>query len=780
MTEMLKEAKRLYALGFALLWLHEKSKRPLESGWTTGPRHTWKHLEESYIKELNMGGRLGTPAKIGTNYLAVIDVDIKSKDPRHRDEALAAVKKLVGEIKCPTVASGRGNGSCHLYCVTKAPFPTWNPAASDEIVKVHMPSRHPSKKELKELTAEEIKKGIRLSKAWEVSLYSDGRQVVLPPSIHPDSGKPYRWIRPLENEDDIPYIVFPESNVIVTASSKTKAAKGPKKALEGFEVEYVPLEWVNLSPEMYEAIKNGTGVDDRSKYLFLAASDLLKAGLNRNEILSVLTNKSLYLGKTAYEHRQTKDRNNAAQWLWDFTVKKVLEEKDPKVIFAKPVKKPKKLAPEEAAKQAQSIVSAGGWRDELLCGANGAISSSIKNVCLILQNSTAPDILRRNEFAYRDTFSRDTPWGSKAGAMLIDDDIAKMKCWMGENFRFEPPKPLIEDALTVLACKYSYDPVKEWLETLEWDGVKRLGTWLADFFGADGNAHYLSQVFRKWMVAMVGRVYRPGLKFDWMPIFEAQLGGEGKSSFGKILAGEQFFLDWLPKLDDKDAALGLQGHWVVEMAELSSFYRSVLEAVKAFITRTVDKFRPPHGRKLIESPRRCVFFGTTNKDKYLSDDGGLRRFKPVKVRLLNFRQLEKDRVQLFAEAVSLFKNNFTNSLDFDLTGRAREFELEMHQEKRVEDDSDAMALQFEEFLRKVQNGEASFDHQKFNLVSLFSGTGPLSTCPFNGRSKQFASKMLKKFGGENRKVDGLKFWKIDPKWIERDRSEAYHIPEDFY
>lgn len=145
-TEIFKEAQRLYKLGFAIHWLHPKSKRPIESGWTTGPRKDWQYLSETYIDGLNLGVRLGTPSKMGEGYLAVVDVDVKSKDERHKKEAVAAAKKLLKGIKCPAVSSGRGNGSRHYYCLTKEPFKTFNPAVSEEKVKVSMPSKKPSKK----------------------------------------------------------------------------------------------------------------------------------------------------------------------------------------------------------------------------------------------------------------------------------------------------------------------------------------------------------------------------------------------------------------------------------------------------------------------------------------------------------------------------------------------------------------------------------------------------------------------------------------------------------
>ncbi len=274
---------------------------------------------------------------------------------------------------------------------------------------------------------------------------------------------------------------------------------------------------------------------------------------------------------------------------------------------------------------------------------------------------------------------------------------------------------------------------------------------------------------------MVMRVYHPGAKFDWMPIFEGAQG-VGKSSFGRLLVGDKYFLDWLPNLNDKDSALSLQGMWGVEMGELSQFRKNELENIKAFISRTVDKLRPPYGRRLMESARRCVFFGTTNRETYLIDDTGNRRFKPVVVGRLNFKKLAEDRLQLFAEAKHLFDKKIENGRTLDLTGKAKEFERKIHAEKMVEDDSNVMRELMHDFIEKVQKGDISFDFKKFKINDLFGGIGPLSRYPPTGKNSFFASKMLKSYGGQKRKIRGCNYWEID----EGDRSEQGGIPLDFY
>ena len=119
---------------------------------------------------------------------------------------------------------------------------------------------------------------------------------------------------------------------------------------------------------------------------------------------------------------------------------------------------------------------------------------------------------------------------------------------------------------------------------------------------------------------------------------------------------EPWFTDRLSDLGSKDAAMETKGVWIIEVAELDTMSRTEVGAIKAFISRTHDRFRPPYGKRLVDLPRQCVFAGSVNPEGgYLKDATGGRRFWPVLCTTIDVERLRADRDQLWAEARDRFR-----------------------------------------------------------------------------------------------------------------------------
>lgn len=169
---MLKDAIRLANMGFSVIWLKNRSKAPVGDDWTQLPTKTEADLRDTYIKGRNMGVRLGEQSRIEGLYLHVIDMDIR--DPEIVDSVREQVEKLLeSKISAfPTVISGSGGASRHFYFLADRPY-----------------------RSRKLWHTEEKSVGPDGKKHWaaEIELFGTGKQVALPPSIHPDTGKEYRW-----------------------------------------------------------------------------------------------------------------------------------------------------------------------------------------------------------------------------------------------------------------------------------------------------------------------------------------------------------------------------------------------------------------------------------------------------------------------------------------------------------------------------------------------------------------------------------------------------------
>jgi predicted P-loop ATPase len=623
------------------------------------------------------------------------------------------------------------------------------------------------------ISEERLAAGWRLKKAWEVEIMSVGRQVVLPPTLHADTGKPYSWIRPLEKLEDIQLVKVPARGKAPGASDRGEAGGAGKPGrASAFAFDPVPVDLVcsQLSDRIVGMITEGTDVTDRSAALFSAALAMAKAGFTDNEICSVLTDRENFLGDVAYEHRSTGNRRAAAHWIYEYSVKKARAEVESMSAFDEEVEVTEELTDEASKEQAKELLEAAtdkDWRRSLDRTASkdgpGKLLPTLKNVIAILENSIGPHVFQRDSFTVRDYYGTATPWGGHYGELITDDNLVNVKVWLARKWRIEPNVNLIHEAVLHIISNNEHHPVKEYLDTLEWDGKPRLDSWLKDCLGAKAPEPYLSDVSRKVLVAAVARVYEPGIKFDHMLILEGKQG-IGKSSMGRILAGDKWFLDSLPDLSDKDAALGLLGQWFVEMPELTNFKRSEVETIKAFVTRQIDKVRPPYGRRVVELKRQCIFFGSTNSHFYLVDRTGNRRYWPVVVtKPLDFKRLAAMRDQLFAEAKWIYQNL---PEPLYLEDESAQLQASEQQDSKVSDDEESEFMgRLMAFVKKQEShkeGDDNLGHFDFSKSFRIADLLQEMEIKTDNFRLQIAGRVLRRLGYRRRHTERGNVW-LSPK-----------------
>lgn len=289
------------------------------------------------------------------------------------------------------------------------------------------------------------------------------------------------------------------------------------------------------------------------------------------------------------------------------------------------------LAANERISDADADFADDDWKKKLRYTSKGAIlENSLYNAKLIMQNDPYLKSIVFNQLADGLEIKGNVPWQHPA-KFWRDADDAQLICYVDDHYGTLSQRNY-DIAVTKVTDDRSYHPIKQYFESLPpWDGTRRVDTLFIDYLGADDN-EYIRAVCRKTLCAAYMRVYNPGIKFDYLPVFNGAQG-IGKSTFISNL-GMEWFSDslTLSDMNDKTAAEKLQGYWIHEIGELAGMKKADLDKVKAFVSRCDDKYRASFGKRVTPHPRQCVFFGTTNSENgYLRDITGNRRFWNVKV-----------------------------------------------------------------------------------------------------------------------------------------------------
>lgn len=272
------------------------------------------------------------------------------------------------------------------------------------------------------------------------------------------------------------------------------------------------------------------------------------------------------------------------------------------------------------------------------------------------------------------------------GNRLTDVDIQYLVLYLEEHYGLTSEKR-IEGAIKVAANEYRYHPVRDYLNSLQWDGTERVRYALRHFLGAEVS-DYNYEVLLLFMLGAVARVFKPGTKFEVMLCL---VGGQGagKSTFFRFLAvRDEWFSDDLRKLDDDNVYRKLQGHWIIEMSEMiATANAKSIEDIKSFLSRQKETYKAPYEVHPKDHKRQCVFAGTSNTLDFLPlDRAGNRRFLPIMIYPENtevhiLEDEDASRVyllQVWAEAMTIYRSGkysmkFSKSIQRQLVEVQKDF-----------------------------------------------------------------------------------------------------------
>ena len=289
---------------------------------------------------------------------------------------------------------------------------------------------------------------------------------------------------------------------------------------------------------------------------------------------------------------------------------------------------------------------------------------TMSNACIVLREAPAwGGVLWYNEFTGMLHVRVCPPWeGARAGQPCdrpwTDADEAAATEWM-QRYGGIPTIDgwRIFSAVSRVAAETKFHPVRDYLDGFDFDQAElatvHFEDWLTRYCGVD-DTPYSRAIGSRFLISMPARIYLPGCKADCALVLEGPQGIK-KSTVFKTLASEPWFTDATEEVGSKDAALNRRGKWLWEYAELDNLARADISRVKADMSRTHDRFRPPYGRNTIEEPRQCVHGGTVNDSQYLRDPTGARRFWPARCGVIDIEALARDRDKLFAVAVQRYR-----------------------------------------------------------------------------------------------------------------------------
>lgn len=308
--------------------------------------------------------------------------------------------------------------------------------------------------------------------------------------------------------------------------------------------------------------------------------------------------------------------------------------------------------------------------------------ATIENFLMILRNDTYFANIKFNELSYR--YERYVN-GKHEEWKNVDD--SKTRGYIETKYHIHH-KDKLDDAMRIVFDEHRYHPVKEIIEAVKWDGVPRMKDLFIKWLKCE-DSDYAREVTRLVFAGGINRIYNPGCKFDDVCVLVGTLQGEGKSTFVRWLALDDKFFTEVKSIENKDSLEIFKGKWICEIAELMAVTKTKdVETVKSFISTQTDRYRMSYDKRPEDYPRQCVFIGTTNKEQFLTDKTGNRRWYPLKVHSTGYdlfnheKEIRADIIQCWAEAKALYdKGELKPFADFSLVEKIREKQAEA-----VEDD----------------------------------------------------------------------------------------------
>ena len=270
-----------------------------------------------------------------------------------------------------------------------------------------------------------------------------------------------------------------------------------------------------------------------------------------------------------------------------------------------------------------------------------------------------------DEFAGRCIVIKPLPWDNHENfhyREVTDSDLTRLRSALMADLKIKVgSKGEMNDIIDIVSKDRSIHPVRNYFDSLQWDGEERLDNWIIDYCNPlSGNREYIRRVSACFILAAVKRIYFPGTFHKQMLVLEGKQD-IGKSTLLRTLAtfnGISYFSDRITfkDIDNPYLCSHLAGNIIVEFPELTGFSLQDRNKIKGWISQSEDEMQPKHKMRVEKYARQFVLAGSTNDSTWMNDPTGGVRFWPVHCGKIDIKGIEKVVLQLWAEAVFRIKN----------------------------------------------------------------------------------------------------------------------------
>jgi hypothetical protein len=392
-----------------------------------------------------------------------------------------------------------------------------------------------------------------------------------------------------------------------------------------------------IGPEADRFLKTGECTGDRSQAVHWAARCLREVGCTEQEVISILVENPFSL-EIALDHRR-QDFDKAVLYLWKHHVLATADKARGVTTLADFDVEAEPTAPLPRFQ-----------RDKA-----GMIDATVDNVVTAVRSIPMIGMdIRHDDF--RDEIVLQT--GDGQWRPFQDPDYTRLRIILERQQFKSVGRELIRDAVALVAVENRFDTAIHWLRSLApWDGVPRISTFYSRYFGTDDTPYCRAVAEYTWS-ALAARVLVPGIKADMVPVWIGEQGVRKTTAISCMVPSPDLATEIdIDERREEDNARKIRGVLIAELAELKGLKTRDSEYVKAFITRTHERWIQKYREFATTFARRLIYIGTTNEPEFLADETGNRRWLPLMVNGVDTDGIISDRDQLWAEAVVYFEKH---------------------------------------------------------------------------------------------------------------------------